>query len=400
MKHKLTREPIMNLDNKQHTLEDKKQKIIDKLQAGVELELKTIPPYLTTLFSMKEGTNSLARDYIRSVMMEEMLHMTLACNVLIAIGGSVKLGKKNTPTYPTRLEFNGECFHERRFNVDLKRFNKENIQTFRRIELPEGYPRLDHLSSEKKSKEKGFEVGANTIGEFYQMIIDDLKELDEEYKKAYGDSEDPKKMMFNPESESNQISPEYYWSAGGKPVVVKDINTAEESIKLIIELGEVVGMEVCEKCITGDSRDDNLPVDLPHYFKFTEIYFSRHYKKGKPVNKLEPNGKNFKIDYSEDAVYPIKTNCKSEDFKNNKVLFELNRRFNKVYSLMLRELELGFNGQPIIFYNATLNAMHELLPIARNMAKIRINDDTYETGAPSFEWMDPYENIEEKNNGI
>ena len=56
------------------------------LQLAVGLELSTIPVYLTALYSIKDGTNTDAAQTIRSVVMEEMLHMTLAANVLNALG--------------------------------------------------------------------------------------------------------------------------------------------------------------------------------------------------------------------------------------------------------------------------------------------------------------------------
>nr|MCU0322110.1 ferritin-like protein [Chitinophagaceae bacterium] len=45
------------------------------LQVAIELEHSTIPPYLCALYSIKEGTNVAASQIIRSVVIEEMLHM-------------------------------------------------------------------------------------------------------------------------------------------------------------------------------------------------------------------------------------------------------------------------------------------------------------------------------------
>ena len=66
------------------TLEDLRQ----HLQWAIELEHTTLPPYLCALYSIKPGTNSEAVDVIASVFIEEMLHMTLAANVLNAVGGN------------------------------------------------------------------------------------------------------------------------------------------------------------------------------------------------------------------------------------------------------------------------------------------------------------------------
>ena len=58
------------------------------LQWAIEIEHRIIPPYLCALYSIKPGRNREASEAITSVFIEEMLHMTLAANVLNAIGGA------------------------------------------------------------------------------------------------------------------------------------------------------------------------------------------------------------------------------------------------------------------------------------------------------------------------
>jgi hypothetical protein len=73
------------------------------LQAAVELELATIPPYLCGLWSIKTPTPDdpdSAYALIRSVVIEEMLHMGLACNMLTTIGGTPQI---TAPVYPSAL---------------------------------------------------------------------------------------------------------------------------------------------------------------------------------------------------------------------------------------------------------------------------------------------------------
>src|SRR4051794_40886332 len=74
------------------------------LYAALQLEHATIPPYLTALYSIHPGENSDAFHVIRVVAVEEMLHLTLAANVLNAVGGKVDLtGADFVPTYPAFL---------------------------------------------------------------------------------------------------------------------------------------------------------------------------------------------------------------------------------------------------------------------------------------------------------
>jgi rubrerythrin len=71
------------------------------LQNAIELEHSTIPPYLTALFSLMPGTNAEIARLIHSIVIEEMLHMTIASNILIAIKGHPSInGADFIPKYP------------------------------------------------------------------------------------------------------------------------------------------------------------------------------------------------------------------------------------------------------------------------------------------------------------
>src|ERR1700730_7630242 len=81
--------------------------LYDHLQGAIELEHSTIPPYLQALYSIKRGSNAIVADLIRSIVVEEMLHMTIAANVLNAIGGSPAINTpKFIPQYPGPLPMN------------------------------------------------------------------------------------------------------------------------------------------------------------------------------------------------------------------------------------------------------------------------------------------------------
>ena len=102
------------------------------LEAAMQLEHATIPPYLTALYSIHPGTNTAAYHVIRAVVVEEMLHLTLAANLLNAVGGSPDLTPPGfMPVYPAYLP-DGETD----FQVDLQGFSRAAIQTFLKIERP------------------------------------------------------------------------------------------------------------------------------------------------------------------------------------------------------------------------------------------------------------------------
>lgn len=70
------------------------------LQSAVELECSTLPLYLSALFSL-EVQNYTAYNVIRSVAMEEMVHLAIAANMLAALGGTPHL-KDLKLSYPTK----------------------------------------------------------------------------------------------------------------------------------------------------------------------------------------------------------------------------------------------------------------------------------------------------------
>src|SRR5947199_3695973 len=80
------------------------QAVRNALQNAVKLEHATIPVYLYGLYSLQRGKNVAVAEILQSVVVEEMLHMTLASNVLNALGGSPQIDRPGfIPTYPGPL---------------------------------------------------------------------------------------------------------------------------------------------------------------------------------------------------------------------------------------------------------------------------------------------------------
>jgi len=77
------------------------QSVRASLQNAIELEHATIPPYLYALYSLDAALNPGIAALIQSVVVEEMLHMTLSSNVLNALGGSPQIDRPGfIPAYP------------------------------------------------------------------------------------------------------------------------------------------------------------------------------------------------------------------------------------------------------------------------------------------------------------
>ena len=86
---------------KHHNYSCSIKKLRKQLQDAVLLEFYVLPVYLTSMYSIVEHCNTAAYQAISEVAMQEMLHFVQVANILIAVGGKVKIdGPKHAPSYP------------------------------------------------------------------------------------------------------------------------------------------------------------------------------------------------------------------------------------------------------------------------------------------------------------
>jgi CDGSH-type Zn-finger protein len=328
----------------------------EHLQWAIELEHSTLPPYLCALYSIKPGTNRAAVAVITSVFIEEMLHMTLAANVLNAVGGAPVLYRASfIPRYPAYLPHSAHAFQ-----VSLEPFSPAALETFMKIERPE--------APEAPSESEGYD----TIGQFYQAIEEGLKRLCEELGEARVFTGDP----------SRQVVPESFrYSAGGRVIPVRDLASALAAIDEIEEQGE--GLKHAE--VWDGDREMFHPErdEVAHYFRFMELAQGRAFRRGDtPVSG--PSGPAVEVDWS--AVYPMRRNPRTQDFHGGSAIVAAMSAFNLAYSDLLRDLHRAFNGEPARLAR-TLPAMVQLKQMAQQLIQMPAGDGT--TAGPSFEYMPP-----------
>jgi hypothetical protein len=118
--------------NNNYSLENLKK----QLQMALQIEHTTIPPYLIALYSIVEGTNPEVEEILRTVVVEEMLHMVLVANILNSIGGQPQLNNiKFVPSYPVTLPIlDGESL----LTIQLLKFSPNALECFLAIERPSG----------------------------------------------------------------------------------------------------------------------------------------------------------------------------------------------------------------------------------------------------------------------
>lgn len=327
-----------------------KQELLNHLQTALELEHATIPPYLCALYSIKDGSNTEAAVVIRSVAMEEMLHMTLVANIMNAVGGEPSVNKEEfVPKYPTYLPHSSD-----KFIVDLLPFSPHAIGTFLKIEHP---------------PEKGAPPQPNrydSIGQFYQAILDGITYLSK-----------PGKPNLYTGSPSRQITPEqWYYGGGGTAVVVTDFESARDAIEEVIEQGEGASGIFDNSLARGTNRE------LAHYFKFNEIALGRCYT-DKDTVASGPTGPALPVDWS--AIYPMQPNPTVRHFEGQPETQALMVEFNRVYTQLLGVLHDAFNGQPDLLRGA-VPMMYDLKYRAQALMKIPSGKGDGCTAGPSFEF--------------
>jgi len=323
----------------------------DHLQTAIELEHSTIPTYLTALYSIKDGSNTFATQTILGVVIEEMLHMVQAANILNAIGGSPAINTRDfVPEYPTYLPHSNDAFL-----VPLQKFSKDTISIFLKIEQPKkplAPPEADHY---------------DTIGQFYAALRHGLTYLD--YTTPGG--------IFTGDP-SRQIGPEQYYGSGGKLIVIRSLADAKLAINEIVGQGE--GMH--GSIIDPDHAVFGQDIEYAHYFRFNEIMMERRYL---PTDKPKdpPSGPDVAVDW--DAVYNMAPNPKMGNYPKDSQLWQKTYEFNKTYMALLTSIHNACNGQPNLLMQA-VPLMYDLKYKALELMKMPLGNG--QTAGPSFEFVE------------
>ncbi|WP_341486578.1 ferritin-like protein [Pararhizobium sp. A13] len=312
-------------------------KTIDDLKAhlhiAMQLEHATIPPYLTALYSIKPGTNLDAVQVIRVVAVEEMLHLTVAANLLNAIRGTPDLTVAGfVPSYPAYLP-DGETD----FEVHLASFSKETLEIFKKIERPRLAP------GPQKLVRRSYRAGVTVLGTYpgasdihYYSIGDFYAAIEEGFDFLEKEANDAGKTIFTGDP-ARQVTSEYYYSGGGELFPVLDIESARAAIRLVMEQGEGLG---------GGIYDHER--ELAHYYRFDELSKGRYYQPDdSPGN---PTGPTFTVDWQ--AAYPIKCDLKLVEIPAGSELHDAALSFNRAYAAFLKKLTQAYNGQPQLLMEA------------------------------------------------
>jgi hypothetical protein len=337
------------------------------LQAAVEIERLVIPPYLCGMLSIHPGKNRTAALIVHSVVIEEMLHLTLAANVLNAVGGRPALADPLwAPRYPARIPYLRGAFA-----LSILPFGDTALDAFLTIENP-SYDAAEPIADDVEAAvprlltlERG-EGTYSTIGAFYKAIEQGLIELVEELGE---------KAVFSGKSE-RQVGPEQYYAGGGRVIEVCNLQTARAALELIVEQGEG------ELTLPPSGEKFDPDRDLAHFYRFDELRRRRRYNAGDLPK--HPTGEAIELDLT--AVYPMKPDLRMVDLREEPSLLRLAERCNTSWSELLRGLDRVFDGRPELMEDAVVQ-MFALRDLAAELLRIPLPDGSGQHAGPTFEYI-------------
>ena len=325
----------------------------EHLQWAIELEHFTLPPYLCALYSLDAARNPDASEVVASVLVEEMLHMTLAANLLNAVGGRPRLDTpRMLPVYPQSLPHG-----DRSFEVPLLPFGSEALDVFLRIEQPAApcsLPESDRYE---------------TIGQFYGAIRGGLCALSVELGEARVFCGDPARQIKD--------AP---FPGGARIIAVTDLPSALAALAEIVEQGE--GAKHVQ--VWDGDYDDMHPEreQVAHYYRFQELKLGRRYRCG-DTPQSGPTGNAISIDWN--GIRPMRRNPRTSDHAPGSPIRRAQEQFNDSYCTLLRLLGQAFNGSPQTLGTA-VGSMYRLKAQAQALMEMP-TDDGLTTAGPTFEYV-------------
>lgn len=309
------------------------------LQMAIELEHSTIPLYLTAMYSMK-NTSTFAHDVVRGVVIEEMLHMTTAANVLNAIGGSPSIDQPDfIPHFPIQVPLIN-------MSASIRPFDNVSVYSFQQIELPPPW--------------------SKSILGWYQYITMLLTELVHRHG-------EPTVFSGNP---AFQVEATVPWMGQGARKV-HNLTSAVSALQAVADQGGGCADGVSHFPLPPPVNISAGPLggEYSHYARFTEVLQGRQFTHNDTV-KSGPQGVARPTDWEQ--VYRFESDPQVSNFPKGSREFELSLEFAGNYTEMLVGLHNAFNGAPDTLMS-TIRQMYGLRDLATTLMQMedpRFSDGT------------------------
>ncbi|OAI57165.1 hypothetical protein AYO47_01845 [Planctomyces sp. SCGC AG-212-M04] len=293
------------------------------VRAAIKIEFATIPPYLTAMWSIRNSDPTILHpvaEVIKEIVVEEMLHMGLACNMLVGLGESPVLTTTATvPAYPGPLpgDVNPDLI------ITLRRLTPSQLKAFMDIEYPEEGP-ISALATRTSA----------TIGRFYSSLL-----------KAFKTAQFP---LITANQRTEMLTPVF------RLFKIETFSDVRSAIDLIRRQGEG------SKC-----SPEETPGHLAHYYQFREVYEGAKYIRDPQTNRWGHTGPPVAMP----TVWPMADippgGYQKADVPYSSVWAKI-EQFNAKFTTMLRQLEQVWRDSSVSFGEA-LSSMYSLTTIATEL---------------------------------
>lgn len=240
------------------------------VELAIQVELATIPPYLYAMYSI-EDRQSDAALLLRSIVAEEMLHVALAANLLLSLGGQPDFDHPSyMPNYPSELPH-----HRPPLVLELAPCSDQLLrETFMRIEQPE-----THGAPAQPDEYE-------TLGQFYhalELAMEDLSTSFDLFESPQVDSQLSDHSFYQPVAFDAEDS--------GGLVQIDDLDSALEAIEIIVHQGEG---------LSDERWADPAHQELTHYHKLLQIADG-----ASPLGAVRPMGRNPVTSEFPEEIQPV-----------------------------------------------------------------------------------------------
>jgi hypothetical protein len=432
--------------NKLFTLPDSvtKENLEEVMQQAITLELATIPTYLSTYYSINRAQDQdvlhaklkaqlslsgersaceidyLAQELkldvlvyanksaalVMSVVIEEMLHLALSCNVKQAVCEVAPdiLGIGKVLSFPAELDG-----HDPEFQIDAAKLSLKQLKTFLMIESPKPF------ENPQQEAQMLSTVEYKTIGGLY-------KKIEACIKKDFAGTYKPQRPQLLPPDSKSGPRPFYsqnssntiHYDRNHKPhfanqddsgglVGVYNSEKAIEALHKIIEQGEGSSTKQDEKpqhLIEWDENGMPLPMEVvddedggkkvvfwegdyedggkepAHFAKFLEAYSLGEYYEGK-FNSIEGLD-----DFFSYFVYNQKSNPTQADYEasGNEALALCNKLGSALFTYILLMIETCYYKDESTQYDLFMYGIHKSMIWLLSGVGNKINQYTYTSG--------------------
>jgi len=317
------------------------------LQTAIRVEFGTLPPYLYALYSIRPGMNAESRKLIKSVVLQEMIHMCLACNMLNALGGNPELLPQ---TYPGPLP--GDIGPDGTpLTLHLYRFSTEAMAQAMAVEQPENPPNFPTGAVFETAS-----TGAVTIGQFYHALDNFLASL-------------PASAW---QTGRNQIVDNQFFA--GQLFAINNYAGAKNAIADIVSEGEGT-----KQGTTDDPLD--FQGEVAHYYRFGEIYHNKVLTKSDNPLGYAWGPAELGVDWA--GVYPAISDPSIHDFsKEPQEAQAAQNACNQAFSAMVDALQRAVTGEDGALGGA-VQAMFRLRMAALHAFTVPLADHSH-TAGPAF----------------